>query len=107
MLYIEVQSIRFLYLLHFAELFQVSGYPIEVAILHCSETFMLAFIVSRKPFSLNVRHSRAIFPIIFLPVFQLAKESVFYQIGRIKAPDPWNDQNIKDVIWGTYTQIPR
>ena len=31
----------------------------------------------------------------------------FYQIGKIKAPDPWNDQNIKDVIWGTYTQIPR
>ena len=27
---------------------------------------------------------------------------VFDQIGRIKAPDPWNDQNIKDVIWGTY-----
>ena len=43
----------------------------------------------------------------FLPVFQLAKASVFHHIGRIKAPDPWNDQNIKDVIWGTYTQIPR
>ena len=36
----------------------------------------------------------------------IGKGKSFYQIGRIKAPDPWNDQNIKDVIWGTYTQIP-
>ena len=26
---------------------------------------------------------------------------VFDRIGRIKASDPWKDQNIKDVIWGT------
>ena len=25
---------------------------------------------------------------------------VFDRIGRIKASDPWKDQNIKDVIWG-------
>ena len=36
----------------------------------------------------------------------MAKEMVFDRIGRIKASDPWKDQNIKDVIWGTYTQIP-
>ena len=30
---------------------------------------------------------------------------VFDRIGRIKAPHPWKDQNIKDVIWGTYTPV--
>ena len=29
----------------------------------------------------------------------MAKEMVFDRIGRIKAPVPWKDQNIKDVIW--------
>ena len=31
-------------------------------------------------------------------VIQLAKEMVFDQIGRIEAPDPWKDQNIKDIL---------
>ena len=42
--------------------------------------------------------------LIFL-VIQLAKEMVFHQIGRVEVPDPWKDQNIKDVIFGTNTHI--
>ena len=43
--------------------------PIEAAILHCSETFMLAFIVTPKSFVFTVLH-RIVHPIsLFAPVF--------------------------------------